>query len=197
MALAKGCPDLQFLNLSTCDKITNKAIEAVAVGCPALESLNVSKCSKLTKDSISLVARSCLKLRELHLHGCNRVDDSVLLEVGLHLPLLEALDVAGCPKISDEGLEAVSHGCTNLTFLNISSPWNKVTRGAIIEITERNPRLHSLAVSQVQSVDGALLRQVCANHQGLQHITISKCKNLSPNDIQDLRLKFAGMTFYV
>lgn len=196
-ALAHKCAKLRFLNLSACAKITDRSVEALAVGCSALEVLNLSKCLKVTNASVALLVRSCLKLRDLQLHGCNRLDDTVLVEIGKNLPLLEALDVAGCPKITDMGIDAISHGCTSMTYLNISSPWNNITRGAIIHVAERCPRLHSLAMSQVSSVDHEMLQQICTTHKGLQHITISKCKQLSAENIQQLRLKFAGLSFYI
>ena len=51
MTIANGCPQLQSLNISECEKIskiTDAGIIALATGCPQLQSLDIGGCGNIT-----------------------------------------------------------------------------------------------------------------------------------------------------
>ena len=49
--MAEGCKQLTSLDLSSCDKITDAAVEALALGCRQLNSLNLNGCDMINKDA--------------------------------------------------------------------------------------------------------------------------------------------------
>ena len=115
-----------LLPQSFCCALSDTATEVVALGCPHLTSLNLSFCG-------------------------SAVSDSSLGSIGLHLLELRFLSVRGCVRVTGKGVEAVLHGCVQLTDLDVSQcknlvPWfedgglARARRGVRFEIVAKDKR---------------------------------------------------------
>ena len=144
MTIANGLPQLQSLNISDSDYITDAGIRAVATGCTQLLYLDISCCRNITDEGIEAVATGCPQLQSLNIGGYNITDAGIrALASGLHqlqslvmhfyyitdagitalangLCQLQSLDMSGCVNITDEGIKALATGCPQLQSLHIS-----------------------------------------------------------------------------
>ena len=109
MTITTVCPQLQSLNIGSCNNITDEGVTALATGCPQLQSLDIGWCGNITDEGITALATGC--------------------------PQLQSLDISWCRNITDEGIKALATGCTQLRSLNIGWCRNITDEGR--EIAER------------------------------------------------------------
>ena len=59
-----GCPQLSYLNLEFCDKITDEGVIALADNCLQLSSLDLGRHNKITDDGVTMLreARPNIKI---------------------------------------------------------------------------------------------------------------------------------------
>ena len=68
--MAKNCPSLQVLSLSSSKKIDDNAIRVVAQNVKRLQELYLFACPKLTDESLKAIAKFCKFLRVLNVVNC-------------------------------------------------------------------------------------------------------------------------------
>ncbi|KAH9300910.1 hypothetical protein KI387_012493, partial [Taxus chinensis] len=95
-ALMNLCPNITHLDLGFCNKVTNRALEAIGAS-RCLETLVLDGCRLVTGEELaSLVSGStATTLKRLDLCQCNRITDLgiTLLQ---QLSCLQVLNLAGC-----------------------------------------------------------------------------------------------------
>lgn len=57
--LAQHCPNIEYLDLSECKKVTDVSIESLSRHCIKLLSLNVCSCSNITDNSLKFISDGC------------------------------------------------------------------------------------------------------------------------------------------
>ena len=57
--MGEGCPQLQALNLTCCEQMTDVGITKIGEGCPQLQSLYLYGCYKVTDVGISNITDAC------------------------------------------------------------------------------------------------------------------------------------------
>ncbi len=66
-----GCPNLEHVDISWCQRILDDGLEAVATGCGHLKVLICKGCSGITDEGLGHIAQHCHDLRVLNLHSCS------------------------------------------------------------------------------------------------------------------------------
>ena len=105
MTIASGCPQLQSLNITCSENITDEGIKALATGCPQLQSLNISGCRNITDEGITALASGCLQLQSLDISDCRNVTDEGIRALASGCTQLQSLDIDLCRNITGEGRE--------------------------------------------------------------------------------------------
>jgi len=75
--LSVNCPNLKFLDLASCSKITDRGVTHLARNCPKLRKLVLNKCTRVSHRGIVEIARNCKKLRLLDLTGTRYCEESL------------------------------------------------------------------------------------------------------------------------
>jgi len=82
-ALTNGCKRLTKLNLSYCNRITDRGMEHIShLG--ELSDLELRGLSNITSIGIRSVAISCQRLADLDLKHCEKIDDSGFWALAFH-----------------------------------------------------------------------------------------------------------------
>ncbi|XP_069675546.1 F-box/LRR-repeat protein 2-like isoform X6 [Periplaneta americana] len=71
------CVNLEYLDISVCESITDKALEYIGAGCSRLQHLDVGNCYGLTDKGIEYICNGCQRLRYLNIQSCNNITDAV------------------------------------------------------------------------------------------------------------------------
>eukprot|EP00899_Mesostigma_viride_P000152 jgi/Mesvir1/10137/Mv06766-RA.1 len=145
-AVAAFCPELRQLDMSSCFRVVDAGtLVALARGCRELEHLDVSWTECVTQGGVAAVSRYCVRLRVfraccgalrdkdvavlikgvgrrlrvLDLAG-NKITDRTLKLVGQHCRWLHELDVASHSRVTDAGVSAVALACRELRMVDVS-----------------------------------------------------------------------------
>jgi hypothetical protein len=119
-ALASGIKLLRFLNLESCEHVTDRGVSAIAAGNPKLKVLNLSACYSITSKSVISIARSCPHLISLNLSRCLKVADPGIMAIGNMCLGLQALNIAGLRLVSEGALFPLAEKCKGLLMLNVT-----------------------------------------------------------------------------
>lgn len=96
-------------------KLTDECLKKIGRMCPNLQYLDVSDCFKITGDGISGVLESCPEICYLKISGLKNIRN---ICIDFELPRLEVLQAEGL-KLNDEQLVAFISRCCHLKNLNL------------------------------------------------------------------------------
>lgn len=144
--LAKLCPNLNHIELSGLQGITDEGLLPLLKGCDSgLSTVNLSKCPQLTDKVIcSLTEMHGWTLEVLNLDSCHHISDKSLVAIAENCPMLNDLDIshsavsdlgvaaldqvnlqilslAGCPNVSNRSLPALRELGLSLLGLNLQN----------------------------------------------------------------------------
>ncbi|XP_045775363.1 putative F-box/LRR-repeat protein 8 isoform X2 [Maniola jurtina] len=113
--VAQSCPDLESLNVSSCNSrrtsshngVGDEGIAAVCAGCSSLTSLDVSYLATLSDAGLSAAARLS-RLVSLTARGIPALSSAPFCAVLASCHLLEEIDACGCDNVTGEVIVAAS-----------------------------------------------------------------------------------------
>ncbi|OJJ51290.1 hypothetical protein ASPZODRAFT_138397 [Penicilliopsis zonata CBS 506.65] len=132
---------LRKLCLADCTYLTDNAIVYLTNAAKGLEELDLSFCCALSDTATEVLALQCSQLTYLNMSFCgSAISDPSLRSIGLHLLSLQRLSVRGCVRVTGVGVEAVTEGCNQLQFFDVSqcknlAPW--LETGGIMKYQHR------------------------------------------------------------
>ncbi len=124
--LIKHLPDLVYLNLEGCAKITTKGVIHIITHCPKIKILNLSNCSNVTNTALKSLERGLPELISLNMSNCYKIHaEEIGLRIALlalHHPKLKTLCLSGCIGLGNVDLliSTISKFCPNLEDLDLS-----------------------------------------------------------------------------
>jgi F-box/leucine-rich repeat protein 2/20 len=113
--LVSACPNLQLLDLSSCDEISEKCISKVLRKGSKIRHLNLAYCSglKMHRVYFNISTLKVLNLSE------SRIDDRSLYAISTGCLGLLELDLGHCYDITEKGVMQVVENCTQLREINL------------------------------------------------------------------------------
>ena len=151
----KVCPNLQFINLEGCSRITDEGIQFLGEHCQKLQYINLEECSNVTDKGLEFIAMNCRDLRFINLSKC---------------------------EITEKSLQLLSENCHDLKSINLA--WcdycysdgkgfgeSKISDQLIISFGKHCPNLHSLDLTGFNSTDEKL-RVIAENCRALRSINL-------------------------
>lgn len=106
---------VRSLRIPSNGKLTDECLKKIGRMCPNLQYLDVSDCLKITGDSISGVLKSCPEICYLKISGLRNIRN---ICIDFELPRLEVLQAEGL-KLNEEQLAAFISRCCHLKNLNL------------------------------------------------------------------------------
>ena len=104
MTLAEDCPNLSFLSLKRCEKVTDSAIMFMAEHC-SLQKLYLTGVSQLSGASLECLVHKCSKsLEELDISWCRDIPEKAVGYLCDSCPFLKRLIVWGCTQLQSKFL---------------------------------------------------------------------------------------------
>ncbi|CAK1540038.1 unnamed protein product [Leptosia nina] len=174
---------LQYLQVHSCDQLTNVGISSLSAYQLHLKVLDIGLCTRVTDQSLVYICKNLTNLESLNIQRCRAVTDLGIAELQ-KLKKLKQLNISQCELITKEGIEkgicsqenAIleeldinslnldQHGLTmiseklpNLRVLDVSYCFNAVTDTSIQVIFKNQLLLHTLRLSRSDKVsDGGL-----------------------------------------
>ncbi|KAF7153324.1 hypothetical protein RHSIM_Rhsim01G0030300 [Rhododendron simsii] len=112
------CPNLQFLSVNGCPRLTDLGIGEVLKRCPAITQLNIDGLTQVSNVLRRYSDNSIVNLKTLNARG-TRINDEGLAMIGNKCRNLQYLDIGLCEEVTDKGVMEVVTNCQRLRDINI------------------------------------------------------------------------------
>ncbi|KAG2700128.1 hypothetical protein I3760_07G218800 [Carya illinoinensis] len=174
--LPSPCNSLRLLSIRNCPGFGNASVAMLGKLCPQLQHLDLSGLQGITDTGFLPLLESCeAGLVKVNLSGCVNLTDKVVSSlVELHGWTLEVLNFDGCRKISDASLVAIADNCPLLSDLDVSKC--AVTDCGIAALAQANQfNLQILSVSGCPLVTDKSLPALEKLGQSLLGLNLQHC----------------------
>ncbi|XP_043746127.1 F-box/LRR-repeat protein 4 [Cervus elaphus] len=215
--ISEMCPNLQDLNLSSCDKLPPQAFSHIAKlyglkrlvlyrtkveqtallsilnFCSDLQHLSLGSCVMIEDYDVtaSMIGAKCKKLRTLDLWRCKNITENGIAELASGCPLLEELDLGWCPTLqSSTGCFArLARQLPNLQKLFLTAN-RSVCDTDIEELACNCTRLRQLDILGTRMVSPASLRKLLESCKDLSLLDVSFCSQIDNRAVLELSASF-------
>uniref|UniRef100_A0A8C2QPE6 F-box and leucine-rich repeat protein 13 n=1 Tax=Cricetulus griseus TaxID=10029 RepID=A0A8C2QPE6_CRIGR len=171
------CKNLQELNVSDCQSLTDESMRHISEGCPGVLYLNLSN-TTITNRTMRLLPRYFPNLQNLNLAYCRKFTDKGLqyLNLGNGCHKLIYLDLSGCTQVLVEKCLQIS------TVVFIGSP--HISDCAFKALTSCN--LKKIRFEGNKRITDACFKYIDKNYPGINHIYMVDCKTLTDSSLKSL-----------
>ncbi|XP_075354560.1 F-box/LRR-repeat protein 4 isoform X4 [Mycteria americana] len=171
--ITEMCPNLQELNLSSCDKIPPQAFNHIAkVG--SLKRLILYR-TKVEQTALLSILNFCSELQHLSLGSCVMIEDYDLIAsmMGAKCKKLRSLDLWRCKNITENGIAELASGCQLLEELDLGwCPMLQSSTGCFTNLARKLPNLQKLFLTANRSVCDTDIEELAANCTHLRQLDI-------------------------
>ncbi|KAK1550218.1 hypothetical protein Q3G72_015617 [Acer saccharum] len=187
LPMVSPCNSLRSLSIRNCPGFGDVSLAALGKLCPQLQSLDLSGLQGITDAGFLPVLKSCeAGLVKVNLSGCvNLTDKAVSTMAELHGWTLEMLSLDGCRKISDASLMMIADNCFLLCDLDVSNC--AVTDFGIASLARANHfNLQVLSLSGCSVISDKSLPALQKLGQTLLGLNLQHCNAISSSTIDVL-----------
>ncbi|XP_039385003.1 F-box/LRR-repeat protein 4 isoform X1 [Mauremys reevesii] len=185
--IAEMCPNLQELNLSSCDKLPPQAFNHIAKVC-SLKRLILYR-TKVEQTALLSILNFCSELQHLSLGSCVMIEDYDLIAsmMGAKCKKLRTLDLWRCKNITENGIAELASGCQLLEELDLGwCPTLQSSTGCFTSLARKLPNLQKLFLTANRSVCDTDIEELAANCTHLRQLDILGTRMVSPASLRKL-----------
>ena len=166
----------------------NDSIRAIARGCPKLQAISISSVIELSDESAAFLAERCKELRSVCLRGCDLVTDEAIKAIATSCPDLEKLDLGGRPshesfnnQITDESFIIVGQKCPKLVDISITN--NIVTNIGLAALARGCLQLRSFSANDCPSISTDGMMALSHGCKELRTIYLHDCNRITDDSL--------------
>ncbi|KAM5165183.1 F-box/LRR-repeat protein 4 [Mantella aurantiaca] len=185
--IAEMCPNLQELNLSSCDKLPPQAFSHISKLC-GLKRLVLYR-TKIEQTALLSILNFCSEIQHLNLGSCVLIEDYDLIAsvIGAKCKNLRSLDLWRCKNITEKGLGELAAGCLLLEELDLGwCPTLHSGTGCFTNLARKLTGLRKLFLTANRSVCDSDIEELASNCQHLQYLDILGTRMVSPAALRKL-----------
>uniref|UniRef100_A0A2L2YRI9 Fbxl20, putative n=1 Tax=Parasteatoda tepidariorum TaxID=114398 RepID=A0A2L2YRI9_PARTP len=201
-AISKYCGNLEYINISWNDKITDDGVAALAQGCRILETFMCKGCSvisdaalqnlaflcpyikvinlgfmDITDETVTCISNNCILLQHLCLENCRNLTDASLFALAKRCKNLKILEVARCSKFTDDGFEALATNCPFLEKMDLED-CVLITDKTLNCLATGCPRLQVLSLSSCKLITDEGVNRLSQGACAISSLTMLALDNL-------------------
>ncbi|XP_020853984.1 F-box/LRR-repeat protein 4 isoform X1 [Phascolarctos cinereus] len=185
--ISEMCPNLQELNLSSCDKLPPQAFNHIAKLC-GLKRLVLYR-TKVEQTALLSILNFCSELQHLSLGSCVMIEDYDVIAsmIGAKCKKLRTLDLWRCKNITENGIAELASGCQLLEELDLGwCPTLQSSTGCFANLARRLPNLQKLFLTANRSVCDTDIEELANNCSRLRQLDILGTRMVSPASLRKL-----------
>ncbi|KAI4864911.1 RNI-like protein [Hypoxylon rubiginosum] len=95
---------LRILDLTSCTRLTDRAIEKIIDAAPRLRNLVLAKCSNITDAAVYAIAKLSKNLHYVHLGHCRHITDDAVKRLVQSCNRIRYIDLGCCTHLTDESV---------------------------------------------------------------------------------------------
>lgn len=185
--ISEMCPNLQDLNLSSCDKLPPQAFGHIAkLG--NLKRLVLYR-TKVEQTALLSILNFCAGLQHLSLGSCMMIEDYDVIAsmIGAKCKNLRTLDLWRAKNITENGIAELASGCVLLEELDLGwCPTLQSSTGCFARLARQLPNLQKLFLTANRSVCDTDIEELASNCTRLQQLDILGTRMVSPASLRKL-----------
>ncbi|KAI0439919.1 hypothetical protein F4803DRAFT_21943 [Xylaria telfairii] len=162
--------NLRILDLTSCSRLTDRAVEKIVAVAPRLRNLVLAKCSNITDVAVHAIATLQKNLHYVHLGHCRNITDDAVKRLVRSCNRIRYIDLGCCTNLTDE----------SVTLLATLPKLKRIGLVKCVNITDRS--MYALATAN----DHRSQHRNAASHPGhdlrapsLERVHLSYCTNLT------------------
>ncbi|KAI0967525.1 hypothetical protein F4678DRAFT_475221 [Xylaria arbuscula] len=170
LPLYRTYENLRILDLTSCSRLTDRAVEKIIDVAPRLRNLVLAKCSNITDVAVHAIAKLQKNLHYVHLGHCRHITDDAVKRLVRNCNRIRYIDLGCCTNLTDESVTLLA-GLPKLKRIGLVKCSN---------ITDKS--MYALA----QANDHRSQYRNAASHPGhdmrtpsLERVHLSYCTNLT------------------
>ncbi len=176
--IAASLVDLQCIDLSGCQMVTDRGLSEIAHCCTKLKSMKLGGCYKLGESGIWAfreVGNCCADLEEIDLSDVTYLSDKGLLLVAKGCVLLKKIHISRCPYVSSTAIAKVFKYASNLIDFGASEACNLLSYDELTTMIEASAgRLERLDLSYCENIQVKEVELIC-RCRNLVDLKLSEC----------------------
>ncbi|RXM27866.1 F-box/LRR-repeat protein 4 [Acipenser ruthenus] len=180
---------LVCLELACCHFLNEACLEVIAQMCPNLQELNLSSCDRLHPQAFNHISK-LVGLRRLLLYRTKiEIEDYDVIASMLSAKSknLKSLDIWRCKNITEKGISELVSGCRLLEELDLG--WCSTLQsstGCFVHLARHLPKLRKFFVTANRTVCDTDVEELAANCPNLQHLDLLGTRMVSPASLRKL-----------
>lgn len=165
---------LRILDLTSCARLTDRAVEKIIDAAPRLRNLVLAKCRNITDASVFAISRLGKNLHYVHLGHCGHITDEAVKRLVHCCNRIRYIDLGCCIHLTDDSV-------TKLATLPKLKRIGLVKCGAITDesvyaLAKANMRLRSRRDENGNIIPG---EHYSTSHSSLERVHLSYCVSLT------------------
>ncbi|XP_065839547.1 F-box/LRR-repeat protein 4-like [Oscarella lobularis] len=222
-AIVDGCPNLQELDLQSCNTLSNSALKHLSK-LTTLQALNLYRVP-IENDALGDIATNNKQLQHINLGGCNKIFDfnqalfdltenckdlrtldlwrarTTLTSYGLSLlakncPNLEEIDVGWVDgfRSSPDCFQPLFENCTKLKKVFLTAV-RSVTNSDLLVLAKHCPLLEQVDVLGNNQIMMESVTEVAKSCKNLKFFDLSFCSSIGESEVKTLRMHYPDVQF--
>ena len=121
IAIGLSCPNLLEIVIGSSNhNFSDRGLIAVACGCPALEWISISNCTNITDAGLIVLAQKCFQLKSITMTS-SKISDASLIAFATNSRKLQSVLFDRCDSITSTGLSVLAAECTQMRKMNFKT----------------------------------------------------------------------------
>ena len=179
---------LRHLDLSRCDSLTFRGVQALSYNVPELVGFQLSHCDSITDDALSGLLASVPHLTHLDLEELDELTNSTLTNLSKSpcSATLQHLNISYCENLSDTGMLAVAKACPTINSIVMDNTRvsDLVLNEFAVQVWSRDRRSRLSALVQLPNTVTTAAQQTPP--EPVLHITAYDCANITWTGIRSI-----------
>lgn len=180
LALPAGRPfeHLRIIDLTSCARITDRAVERIIEAAPRLRNVVLAKCRNITNQAVFAISKLGKNLHFVHLGHCVNVTDEAVKRLVEKCNRIRYIDLGCCIHLTDESV-------TRLAFLPKLKriglvKCNNITDASVYKLAQANAKMRRLPDDHVRGAgNGRAHHMYSSSSSSLERVHLSYCTSLT------------------
>ncbi|KAK3326143.1 hypothetical protein B0H66DRAFT_147851 [Apodospora peruviana] len=169
---------LRILDLTSCQQLTDRAVEKIIDVAPRLRNLVLAKCRHITDAAVYAISRLGKNLHYLHLGHCGHLTDDSVKRLVKSCNRIRYIDLGCCVNLTDESVTRLAD-LPKLKRIGLVKCAN-ITDESVYALAKANMRSRPR-----RDADGNIIlgEHYSSSHSSLERVHLSYCTNLTLKSI--------------
>jgi F-box and leucine-rich repeat protein GRR1 len=170
----KTYEQLRILDLTSCTRLTDRAVEKIIDVAPRLRNLVLAKCRNITDAAVFAISRLGKNLHYVHLGHCVHLTDEAVKRLVHSCNRIRYIDLGCCTHLTDDSVTRLAT-LPKLKRIGLVKCAN-ITDESVYALAKANMRLRSRRDADGNIVHG---EHYTSSHSSLERVHLSYCTNLT------------------